>query len=194
MPRQPDPDLEERILKAAQVLWRRGGDRALTMRALARAARTNTPAVYRRFKNRHDLVRGVLLRTVARFAKLFEAGQTIEEMTDIYIDKALEDPYEYRLFYAYSQELTRSKGQGGVRPLRESRPNFGLMEQRLSKQVGGSPEEYTKLALALWSMAHGTTMLLLDNTVAGHEEELRTAFRSAVKSLIENADRKPPKI
>ena len=44
MPRHPDPDLEERILKAAHALWRRGGDKALTMRVVARAAGTNTPA------------------------------------------------------------------------------------------------------------------------------------------------------
>jgi AcrR family transcriptional regulator len=192
MPRRPDPNLEERILKAAQVLWKRGGDQALTMRAVARAARTNTPAVYRRFKNRHALVRGVLLRTVTRFAKLFEAGRTVEEMTDVYIEKALEDPYEYRLFYAYSHQLTRNKSRDGVRPLRETRPNFGLLERRLSKQLGGSPEEYTRLALALWSMAHGTTMLLLDNTIAGHEEELRNAFRNAVQSLIGNSAKGRP--
>ncbi|PYP82066.1 MAG: TetR/AcrR family transcriptional regulator, partial [Blastocatellia bacterium AA13] len=55
MPRQPDPELEGRILHAADVLWRRGGEQALTMRAVAQAAGTNTPAVYRRFKNREDL-------------------------------------------------------------------------------------------------------------------------------------------
>jgi len=194
MPRQPDPLLEDRILNAAQTLWKRGGDSALTMRAVARAARTNTPAVYRRFKNRRDLVRGVLLRTVVRFAKLFEAGRTVEEMTDVYIQKALEDPHEYRLFYTYSKELTRGKGSAESKPLRESRPNFALLEQRLSSQLGGSPEEYTQLALALWSMAHGTTMMLLDNTIAGHEQELRNAFRAAVKSLIENAAQKPPAV
>ena len=64
MPRQPDPDLEDRILKAAQALWKRGGDKALTLRAVARAAGTNTPAVYRRFKDRRDLVRSLLLRIV----------------------------------------------------------------------------------------------------------------------------------
>ena len=50
MPRPPDPDLEERILKAARKLWKKGGENALTMRAVAKAAGTkNTPAVYRRF-------------------------------------------------------------------------------------------------------------------------------------------------
>ncbi len=37
MPRHADPDLEKRVLDAAQKLWRGGGDRTLSMRALARA-------------------------------------------------------------------------------------------------------------------------------------------------------------
>ena len=45
MARQPDPDLEDRILNAARKLWKQGAGKALTMRAVARAAGTNTPAV-----------------------------------------------------------------------------------------------------------------------------------------------------
>ena len=82
MPRHPDPDLEERVLRAADGLWKRGGEHALTMRAVARAAGTNTPAVYRRFKNREDLIRGLLLRIAGRIRQQFEEGETIEQMAD----------------------------------------------------------------------------------------------------------------
>jgi len=41
MPRQPDPGLEDRILNAAQRLWKKGGETALTMRAVARLAGTS---------------------------------------------------------------------------------------------------------------------------------------------------------
>jgi AcrR family transcriptional regulator len=54
VPRHPDKGLDERILNSAEALWRRGGEKTLTMRAVATAAGTNTPAVYRRFKNRKD--------------------------------------------------------------------------------------------------------------------------------------------
>jgi AcrR family transcriptional regulator len=62
MPRHPDPELEKRVLDAAQKLWHGGGDKTLSMRALAKAARTNTPAIYRRFKDRKDILRALLLR------------------------------------------------------------------------------------------------------------------------------------
>jgi len=190
MPRQPDPDLEERILNAAHKLWHRGGDKALTLRAVARAAGTNTPAVYRRFKDRHELIRGVLLRIVERLGKLFEAGKTVEDMLDLYVQYALEEPHEYELFYTYGYELNPKNRPGSVRPIRESRPNFALLEQRLAKQVGGRPEEQTRLTLALWTLAHGTSTLLLSKSLPeGHEEDLRSAARTAVKVLLDGAAR-----
>ncbi|MGA1988654.1 MAG: TetR/AcrR family transcriptional regulator [Candidatus Sulfotelmatobacter sp.] len=190
MPRHPDPDLEERILKAAQTLWKRGGDKALTLRAVAKAAGTNTPAVYRRFKDRRDLVRGLLMRTASRVGKTFDTHETLEEMAESYVDLALADPHEYELFYTYGRELSPGRGSGRPKAIRESRPNFGLLEQRLAKRLGGSAEDHTRLALALWALMHGNTMLLLSKSIpAGHEEELRAACREAVKSLLEGAGR-----
>jgi len=187
MPRQPDPDLEDRILNAAQTLWKRGGEKSLTMRAVARAARTNTPAVYRRFKDRRDLVRGLLLRTVARLRRHFEAGENVEGMAEAYIEEALRLPHEYELFYTYGHELLPAKESGRPRPIRESRPNFAFVEVQLAKRLGGSPEDHTGLALALWATLHGTVTLLLSKSIGeGHEAELRAACRAAVKTLLQH--------
>jgi len=191
MPRQPDPELEGRILHAADVLWRRGGEQALTMRAVAKTARTNTPAVYRRFKNREDLIRGLLLRIVSRIRAYFEQQQTLEEMADAYVEFALKIPHDYELFYSYGALLNRRTGGKQRLPIRESRPNFGLVEQMAAKELGGTPDDHTELALQLWSLLHGMTMLLLNKSLPdGHDAELRHACRTAVKTLIANAKQK----
>jgi len=190
MPRHPDPDLEDRILNAAQKLWKRGGEKSLTMRAVARAAGTNTPAVYRRFKNRRDLVRGLLQRITARIRKEFEAGQSLEEMAEAYVESALRLPHEYELFYSHVHSLTPPKGPGKPRPIGESRPNFAFVQQRLAERLGGTPEDHVHVALAIWATLHGTAELLLSKSIPdGHEEELRSACRTAVKTLIEGAGR-----
>src|ERR1700683_3039282 len=111
MPRHADPELEERILEAAHILWHRGGDKALTLRAVARAARTNTPAMYRRFKNRQELVRGLLLRIDKRTREDFEASRTIEGIAEKYVESAVRQPNEYQLFYTYARELSPPKGR-----------------------------------------------------------------------------------
>ena len=188
MPRKPDPDLEERVLKAADVLWRRGGENALTMRAVARLAGTNTPAVYRRFKDRKDLLRGVLLRVAARIRAHFEVEADIERMAKAYVDYAVALPNQYELFYRHSGKLSPQKRRGRARPIRESRPNFAFTEKLLAQRLGGSPEDHTQLALAIWALLHGTSMLLVLRSIPeGHEEELRRACQSAVKALLEGA-------
>lgn len=188
MPRHPDPDLEERVLKAADALWKRGGDRALTMRAVARVAGTNTPAVYRRFKNREDLIRGLLLRIAGRIRKYFEQGETLEQMGEAYVDYAVKMPNEYQLFYRYARLMSPPKRRGAPRPIRESRPNFALTEQLLAKHFGGSPQDHTQTALGLWGLLHGTSMLLVSKSIPeGHEQALREGCRAAMRALLASA-------
>lgn len=185
MPRHPDPDLEERILHAADVLWRRGAEKSLTMRAVARAARTSTPAVYRRFKGRRDLVKALLLRIAHRMRKDFEECETIQDMTERYVEYAIRMPNEYLLSYSHAGELSPLKAAGPARPIRDSRPNFALLEHLLAKRSGGRPEDHTQQALEIWAVLHGTTMLILQKSIPeGHEEHLREACRAAVRVLL----------
>lgn len=191
MPRHPDPELEERILNAAQRLWKRGGEKALTMRTVARAARTNTPAVYRRFKDRDDILYALLRRIADRIRRDFETAANIEGMAEAYVESALREPHEYELFYSHARWL--SPPRLAERPIRESRPNFCFLEQQLANRFGGQPEDQTQLGLAIWASLHGTCMLLLHEAIpAGHTDELRQACRSAVRALLESAPRFRP--
>jgi AcrR family transcriptional regulator len=187
MPRQADPELEERILKAARVLWKRGGEKSLTMRAVARGARTNTPAVYRRFKHRRDILRALLRDIQSDIGEHFRAGKSIEEMAEAYIEYALTHPHEYELFYRHARELAPRQKTRRPQAIREWRPNVGLVEERLARRLGGAPEDYTRMALALWAVVHGTAMMLLSETIPGHERELRETCRAAVRALMEAA-------
>ncbi len=190
MPRHADPDLENRILNAAHALWKRGGEKGLTMRAVANAAGTNTPAVYRRFKNRQDIVRGLLRRIQDNIRAQMEPCQSIEEIGEAYVDYALGHPHEYELFFSYARELSPRKSSGGVRPIRESRPNMALLERRLAERLGGSPEDHTRLGLALWAAAHGTAMLLLQKAIPeDHDAEVRRAFGATVAALMDAASK-----
>lgn len=188
MPRQPDPDLHERILNAAQRLWKKGAEKTLTMRAVAKAAGTNTPAVYRRFRNRDDILRALLRRIQQDVAELLGSCGSPEEICRRYLDYALNHAHEYELFYAHAYQFSPAVRSGRKLALREYRPAMALVEGKLAERLGGSPTEHTRLSLALWAVAHGTAMLLISKAIPEeHAEELRSAFTAAAATLINNS-------
>jgi AcrR family transcriptional regulator len=185
MSRPPDPDLENRILDAAQKLWRKDGAKALTMRAVARAADTNTPAVYRRFRDRRDILRALMRRSQQEIGGILRPCRSVEAVAAAYLNYALSHPHEYELFYQHVHELSGPDHSGRVFSLKELRPNFVLMERRLSEQLGGAPQDHRRLALALWALAHGTATLLLSQAVPpGQEAALRSVFTAAVRAML----------
>jgi AcrR family transcriptional regulator len=188
MPRQPDPDLQERILNAAQKLWKKGAEKTLTMRAVAEAAGTNTPAVYRRFRNREDILRALLRRIQQDVAEALQPCACAQEACQRYLEFAESHAHEYELFYTYAYELSHPARPDRASPLREHRPTMQLMEAKLAERLGGSAADHTRLSLALWTMAHGTAMLLISRAIPeGHVAELRSVFTAAVETLINNS-------
>jgi len=186
MPRHPDPRLEERILDAAQKLWKKGGEEGLTLRAVAKAAGTNTPAVYRRFRDRTEILRALLRRVQREIVTVLGPCRSPEEAAERYVEYALSHPHEYALFYAHAYQLPRPAGSG-VAPLREHRPTMALIEDRLAERLGGAPSDHTRLSLALWTLAHGTAMILISKAIPEeHVGELRSVFTAAIEALIRN--------
>jgi AcrR family transcriptional regulator len=152
MPRKADAGLEGRILTAAYRLWRARGERALTMRGVARAAGTTTPTLYERFSNKSDLLS--LLRRRARL-QLFSAIKTSHTPVEICrhaLDFFTARPNDYRLI---SEDWAIAFAR------KEHMPSFEFMKQSIAAQLGGIPSQHTPLALALVALLHGTATLLL---------------------------------
>jgi AcrR family transcriptional regulator len=185
MPRRPDPRLEERILHAGQKLWQKGGANALTIRAIAKAAGTNTPTIYRRFKNRHDIVFALVQRVQQDVVKTLRPSRTPEETCVRYIEFASRHPHEYRLFLAYPEGLWQSVRSRGQSALWNSTPFVELIRKQLAERLNGSVAEHTRLSLALWTLAHGTATLLISKGIPTQQAaELRSAFAAAADTLI----------
>ena len=187
MPRPPNPDLEERILKAARKLWKEGGESGLTMRAVAEAAGTNTPAVYRRFRDREDILRALLQRIRLEFAAVLKAALSPEDACERYLDYALSHPHEYELFYRYEYELfySASSVRAGARN-DVGRPARDAMKQKLAENFGGVPKDYVRLTTSLWMLAHGAAMLMIAKTILPKNvEKSRAIFTASVAALLE---------
>jgi AcrR family transcriptional regulator len=188
VPRRPDPDLEEKILDAAQRLWKRGGEHALTMRAVAKAAGTNTPSVYRRFRDRDDILRGLLHRVRLAIAAELEAASSTEQACERYLDYALAHPREYELFYQQNYPLNYSlrSSRAGIKVPKQ--PARDAMRRKLTESLGESSENHESLLNALWMLAHGAAMLFIAKAILPPEApRARAVFSETVRAVLDAA-------
>jgi AcrR family transcriptional regulator len=187
VPRRPDPALEGKILDAAQKLWKKGGAKALTMRAVARAAGTNTPSVYRRFQDRDDILRGLLTRIRLEVAAVLQDADSPEEGCERYLEYALSHPHEYELFYQHDYELFHSPRSARRNPI--GQPAREAMRRKLVERLGGSPANHERLLVALWMVSHGAAMLLIAKTILPKDAaNARVAFTETVAALVRGAE------
>lgn len=178
MARHSNPEVEARIVAASRKLWHAGGEEALSMRAIARAAGTNTPAVYRRFRDREDILRALVATYQAEVFRELEPATSVADLLDRVLRFGMRRPREYELMFS-----------GLVARITNERPNLDFAILRISSWLGENPDDNRELAMALWSLAHGLIMLRLSNTM--REQEYPTAvaaFHRAVEILIENRD------
>jgi len=176
--------MEERILNAAQKLWQRGGERALTMRAVAEAAGTNTPTIYRRFKSRRDLEIALVQRVERNLISALQPSRSPEETCVRYVEFAMNHTREYNLLQAHTSELLAPIPPPGRSTTWSSKPILELIGQQLAGRLGGSAGEHVRLSLTLWSLVHGTASLLMSNWITKRQaRELRSAFAAALDTL-----------
>ena len=177
MPRKPDPLLEGRILEAARKLFLKGSEKALSMGALARLAQTNTPAVYRRFRNRRAITRVLMERFQQDLSLALQPCTSAQEACERVLEFALARPREYQLTFTES-----------VSKFQKPRPNFEYLKTRFAEWLGGSPEDHQRMALAMWAQIHGTAMLVISKVVPVEDQaELRSVFPASIDLLVRNA-------
>jgi len=179
LPRHADPDLEPRILAAASRLWARGGEKAFTMRAVARAAGTTTPTVYERYRDRDDILRALRLKTRQELFAALSRARTLRDAVRRMLDFALQYPHAYEVLF---------DGVGQPPSLHEPWPTFNLIRDRIAQRLGGSSQQYNRLMLSIWSLMHGAAMLIIRG---GFEGPLRRqtlqACIEAVETMVQAA-------
>ena len=181
MSRRADPELEDRILQAARKLWKKGGEKGLSMRKVAREARTTTPTVYSRFRTKQEILSALLRRIQQDWAVVIESCTNPEEAGQRCLDFALSHPHEYELLYA--------DWFGRATPASESRANVELMKSKLAQWLGGQPADYNRLVLAEWALLHGAVMLIITKSVKAEvAAQLRDAFHEVMLALVRSAN------
>jgi AcrR family transcriptional regulator len=182
MPRKADKRLEGRIVDAAYQLWSKGGEHAVTMRAVALAAKTTTPTLYQRFRDKHDLVTFLRVRARERMFLALQPARTTVEACRLGLAFTETNGKEYLLLTSdWAERLAR----------KEPLPSYEFLKKMLAQDLGGAAADYAQLALALVAQVHGTAVLLLGEGVDERiSKQFREACLEACQALIESARRR----
>src|ERR1700733_3870293 len=152
------------------------------MRGVAQAASTTTPTLYERYHDRDDILRAVRMRTRSELFAALSRTRSLPQACQCYLEFAIEHRHAYEvLFDGFAQPPS----------LHEPWPSFNLMRLRLTQRLGGDPRKHTRLMLSVWSLMHGTAMLMIRGGVEG---PLRTQmFHACLDALEDLLRRKGPK-
>lgn len=178
MPRQIDPEVEGRILQAARQLWHKGGEAALRMREVAKAAGTNTPAVYRRFRTREELLYALVNLFLDELIEGYRSCNSLSEALECLLGFALQNPREYQLIMS-----------GLLAKMTKERKGFQFVVDRTAEWMGGSPRQRKALVLSLYALGHGLAMLRISGTLRDQDfPSARAGFKKSLQILIANAE------
>jgi AcrR family transcriptional regulator len=149
------------------------------MRSIAAIAQTNTPAVYRRFRNRDAILRALVESYQRELFEAVEPCRSLEEVAECVLNFALRHPREYELMMS-----------GLLAKITKSRPNLEFVVAKSAKWLGGSPEDQRVLVLTVWSLMHGTIMLTISGTLPEHDvSKAHATFKNTVRVLVENREK-----
>ena len=178
MPRQSDPKTHRRILNAAIRIWRTQGELGLTLRKVAREARTSTPTVYRRFRDKEALRLALANEFKQQLVEECLSASTPEEIYRRYIRFAEQHPNEYKLIWSSWNEVFHPDAP---RPVRT------WVLSQLANRYGGKPEDYSLAFFGMVFLCHGAAMILATPGDDASHEVVHTKFPLVADAMLQNA-------
>jgi AcrR family transcriptional regulator len=151
MPRKADPNLERTIVDAAIRLLEKGGMEAITMREVAKAARTTTPTLYERFTDRDALLRAITDVYRDELRCRFDSNDSIEQMGNKFLEFCVEKPHAIELLIERVAQNLKGEVKG---------PIYGIVRTNLIKLSGFPPKQAEELTLATTSTIAGAALMM----------------------------------
>lgn len=161
-------DLRAQLIAAVRDLVETYGPDGFSVAEAARRAGVSSAAPYKHFKDRHEILRGVVSEAMDRLRQAMEAGasrhtsgslETIAAIGQAYVDFARAEPGVFRLVFGLTEgheddEELLEKGQAC----------FGVVVKATADRLGRSPgdADVQRKAYILWSYVHGHSFLTID--------------------------------
>jgi len=145
---------------------------------VAKAASTNTPAVYRRFRSREEILRALVGDYQRQLMDQIAPCKSAQEIAQRILNFALSRPREYELITS-----------GLLARMTSDRPAVDFDAYRAAELLGGSPKDHANLTMAVWALVHGMALLQISGSMRKEDHpRAQKAFKQAINILIENED------
>jgi len=160
--------LREALIESALNILKEKGPAGLNLRALAQATGVTQAAPYSHFRDKDDLLAAaaeagfqrLALQMAEDAAGLRDTRARIEKLMASYIRFAVENKALFQLMF--SSELADMKNHPTL--AMTAGKSYALISAALSKRL--QPGEDTPfLTVALWSLCHGITSLIIDEKI-----------------------------
>jgi len=149
----------------------------LTLRAVAKAAGTTTPTVYKRFRNKQALRNALADRIRNQLNEYLFASKRIEDVCRRYLEFAEAHTHEYQLLLQSWSDIFHPG-----RP----RPGRAWLMGKFAERFGGKPDDYSRCVYALILLSHGAATLLTIPADEVARDEVRRNFLVISDTLIQN--------
>jgi AcrR family transcriptional regulator len=161
-------DLRAQLIAAVRELVETHGPDGFSVAEAARRAGVSSAAPYKHFKDRHEILWGVVSEAMDRLRATMEAGAaahphgSLEAVAAVglaYVDFARAEPGVFRLVFGLTEGHENApdllaKGEGC----------FGVVVQAVAARLSLSPgdPDVQRRAYMLWSFVHGHSFLTID--------------------------------
>lgn len=161
-------DLRAQLIAAARELVETHGPDGFSVAEAARRAGVSSAAPYKHFKDRPEILRGVVSEAMDRLRAVMEAGAAAHPLGSLeavaavglaYVSFARAEPGVFRLVFGLTEGHENApdllaKGEGC----------FGVVVQAVAACLGLPPHapDVQRRAYMLWSFVHGHSFLTID--------------------------------
>jgi len=161
-------DLRAQLIAAVRELVETHGPDGFSVAEAARRAGVSSAAPYKHFKDRPEILRGVVSEAMDRLRATMEAGAAAQSLGSLeavaavgqaYVDFARAEPGVFRLVFGLTEGHESAPDL-----LAKGESCFGVVIQAVATHLGRPPgdPDVRRRAYLLWSFVHGHSFLTID--------------------------------
>ena len=161
-------DLRAQLIAAVRDLVETHGPDGFSVSEAARRAGVSSAAPYKHFKDRHEILRGVVSEGMDRLRAAMEQGaaahpsgsiEAVAAVGQVYVDFARAEPGVFRLVFGLTEGHENAPDL-----LAKGESCFGVVVQAVAARLGLPPgdPDVQRRAYMLWSFVHGHSFLTID--------------------------------